>query len=701
MSRGKSSESSCAMLELWRPPADAGGPIGCLATTYTFTPGLFDEQCLARFLEIESDPNREDLAFLLEREGRLGSVYAGVMVDHTQAGVEHSLRWDILPVRIPGGRQHAKLSVLAWSNHIRIIVASANLTEPGYRTNHEVAATIDLSPKEADRELLAQAVAFLRDLLTFVPRGRESTPEVQRADTYLAHVERQAGAWARPRSKGRVRQKFACTLPAAPSGQEGRSSLEEALAICRRRGGSPYEAWIASPFFDADEDMSRVAAALCRLMARGRSREVCFCVPAVLEDGEPAVPRLAAPKAIASTPLKYRGSVTVEILPDFDEDENRRPWHAKMLALLGDTYSALLVGSSNFTSAGMGVTSHRNAEANLVTVAERVAFGREAGNLEAIWPQMEPVDDLDEAEWLGPQRNHDEEENEPGALVPVGILSATYRAGDERQIVVFLVPELLPPEWRIYACGRDERELLNQWSWSDMGSPEAVSLNWPPLQPPDRLLISWDGLEAFLPLNVEDPQQLPPPAELEQMSAADMLWLLAAPDPSAAFRAWARGQQASDTFDTDLDSATPSDLDPLRRHDLQSTFLHRIRRRARMLAQLRSNLQRPVWGRQALEWRLRGMIGIETFAERLVRELDSTDGSADEGLLTLADFLIVLREVDYQPSDDSLTKPEFEEVFRPFLRELAEKLQGQLAARNANVSADLMGFWQRVLEQCR
>ena len=693
--------NSVAMLELWRPPPDSGDPIGCLATTYTFTPGLFDEQCLARFLEIESDPDREDLAFLLEREGRLGSVYAGVMVDHTQAGVEHSLRWDILPVRIPAGRQHAKLSVLAWNNHIRIIVASANLTEPGYRTNYEVAATVELSPKEADRELLAQAVAFLRDLLTFVPRGLESAPEVQRAEVFLAHVERQAETWARPRGKGRVRQQFACTLPAVPLGQGERSSLEEAIAACRRRGGSPDEAWIASPFFDVDDDSGLVAVALCRLMAKSRDRVVCFCVPAVSDHVEIAVPRLAAPKAMASAPLKYGGSVTVEILSDFDEEGNRRPWHAKMLALLGSKYTALLVGSSNFTCAGMGVTSHRNAEANLVTVADRVAFGREAGNLEAIWPEMKRIEDLDEAEWLGSRRDHDEEENESVAIAPVGILSATYQAGDERRIAVFLDLELLPPEWRIHACGQDERELLNQSWWSDMGSPEAVSLNWPPQLPPDRLLVSWNGQEAFLPLNVENPEQLPPPAEIDQMSADDILWILAAADPSAAFRAWASRQQTSDTFDTDLDSATPSDLDPLRRHDLQATFLHRIRRRARTLASLRENLQRPVWGRQGLEWRLRGMIGIETLAERLVRDVDSTDGPADEALLTLADFLIVLREVDYQPSDGSLTKPEFEEVFRPFLGELTEKLQGRLPARHPNVSADLIGFWQRVLEQCR
>ena len=142
MSPRRRRAASGVMLELWRPPENAGEPVGCLASTYTFRPGLFDEQCLARFLEIESEPDREDLAFLLERESRLGSVYAAFLVDHTQAGVEHSLRWDVLPVRVRAGKQHAKLSLLAWSHHIRIIVASANLTEPGYRTNHEVAATV-------------------------------------------------------------------------------------------------------------------------------------------------------------------------------------------------------------------------------------------------------------------------------------------------------------------------------------------------------------------------------------------------------------------------------------------------------------------------------------------------------------------------------------------------------------------------------
>ena len=200
---------------------------------------------------------------------------------------------------------------------------------------------------------------------------------------------------------------------------------------------------------------------------------------------------------------------------------------------------------------------------------------------------------------------------------------------------------------------------------------------------------------------MEDGRDLPPPAQLEQMSADDMLWILAAADPSAAFRAWAKQQQPPDVFDADLDSATPIDLDPLRRFDLHATFLHRIRRRARILAQLRSNLQRPVWGRQALEWRLRGLIGVERLADRLVREIASADGAVDEALLTLADFLIVLRELDYHPSEGTLSKPEFERIFHSFLSELADKLRQEIDGHRSRLSEDVVAFWERVVERCR
>lgn len=689
------------MLDLWRPPKDAGDPIGCLATTYTFAPGLFDEQCLARFLEIESEPNREDLAFLLERESRLGGVYAGVLVDHTQAGVEHSLRWDVLPVRIHGGKQHAKLSLLAWSRHIRIIVASANLTDPGYRSNYEVASAVDFSIQDADADMLADAVGFLQSLILLVPGAAENPPEIQRAGAFLKQVLQLLRQWKPAGRRGNVRQQFVFTLPGTGAGQSERSSLDEAIQACRRRAGSPNEIWVASPFFDLDEDNCRVAAATCKLMARGVKRDISFFVPVVRDEPEADVPRLAAPRSLIVTPTKYQTTVYVNVLPLEDQDRNRRPWHAKMLGMFTDGYSALMVGSSNFTCAGMGVGRFRNAEANLVTIADRNAYSREAGLLDSVWPELNAVEDPDSAEWLGARAENEEEEQAKTPPLPVGFLSATYRAGDQRRILLRLDPAHLPDDWRVYACGQNKPELLSAGLWREGGSQAMVEPAWEPAQPPEKLLVQWGDQEAFLTLNVEDASRLPPPPLLENMSADDMLWILAAVDPSAAFRAWAKQQQPTDLFDTDLDSATPVDLDPLRRYDLQTTFLHRIRRRARVLAQLRANLQRPVSGPQSLEWRLRGMIGIEPLAERLAMELTRSQVAADEALLTLADFMIVLHEVEYQPADGSFSRKAFDDVFQMFLQQLVGKLEQSVEPHGNRISAEAMGFWRRVVKRCQ
>ena len=650
-------------------------------------------------------PTVKNLAFLLERETRLGGVYAGVLVDHTQAGVEHSLRWDVLPVRVRAGKQHAKISLLSWTRRLRIIIASANLTEAGYRRNFEVAAAVDLGPDHADLSMLGDALTFLRRLVAFVPGAADDPPEVHRLRAFLDQVERQAGGWRRPGRGGRVRRQLVFTLPTLPGGsaEGGLSSLEQAVAACRKRGRSPTEARVASPFFDDDDDDtddSRVTAALCKRLGRGMTRDVTFCVPA-LRDGSPsAVPRLMAPRSLARTAEKYQARVVVEMLPHEDDDKNPRPWHAKMLTLRSEAYSALMIGSSNFTCAGMGVTPHRHAEANLLTVVDRVASGRESVRLEAIWPEMKAVADPDAAEWLG-AKPEEEDEQATAAILPVGFLSATYRAGEVRQIVLRLDPAHLPADWRVHACGRDERELLTDATWREAGQPSEIVVDWDPAQPPDRLLVRWAEGEAFVPLNVEDSRALPPPAKLEEMSADEMLWILATVDPSAAFRAWARRQQSSELFDEDVDSATPPDLDPLRRYALQATFLHRIRRRARVLGQLRANLERPVWSRQALEWRLRGLIGVEQLAVRLARELAGAGSATDEALLTLADFLIVLREVDYQPMDGALPKDQFDELFRPFLPEIADRLAQQVNAEKDRLSVDVIGFWDRVVERCR
>jgi hypothetical protein len=91
---------------------------------------------------------------------------------------------------------------------------------------------------------------------------------------------------------------------------------------------------------------------------------------------------------------------------------------------------------------------------------------------------------------------------------------------------------------------------------------------------------------------------------------------------------------------------------------------------------------------------------MRPLADRLVREVVNADGSVAESLLTLADFLIVLREVKYQAAVGALTADEFNEEYRSFLAGMAADMWQQLLPQRERVSADLFSFWERVVTKC-
>lgn len=694
MSPRRKASQSAALLELWRPPKGAGDPIGCLATTYTFQPALYDEQCLARFLEIESEPNREDLSFLLERESRLGSVYAGVLVDHTQAGVEHSLRWDVLPVRVPGGKQHAKLSVLLWARHARVIVSSANLTEQGYRYNFETAAFLDATPDGGNVDAIRDALQFLKTVPGFVAVGTENPVVVQRALQFIKEASRRVEKWTGERRAPGTRQRLVFTVPGRADA--ARSTVDECLDECRSRGGSPFELWVASPFFDDEEAASDLMARVAKGMARQYKKRIDICLPAQ-RDKDVKHPRLLAPKSLWNTASKFADTVNIEMLPAADADRNPRPWHAKLMLLRGDGYVGVLAGSANFTAAAMGTGERRNIEAGLLTVLDR----NDPEPFEELWPDMVAVTDPHAAEWIGRSVEQDEEEKAGQRPVPPGFLLATYFAGAQARIELVVSAGQLPGTWTVRAPGANGEQLFSSDDWLGSGQPACLSRLWTQPGPPEWLIVQWEAYQAPIPINVHDQRDLPPPSQLQHMTADDMLGILAASDPGAAFRVWARARQQDDAFDPELDSASPVDLDPLRLYDLHSTFLHRIRRRARVLAAVRANLQRPASGRQVVEWRLRGLVGIQPLADRLLAEYLGANARSDEALLTLADFLLAMTEVRYETADGAMSRREFDDVYRPFLTELAQRLSTEVASSTNAVSADAVQFWKRVVQRCR
>jgi hypothetical protein len=180
MSRARAKpDTGTRLLDLWTPAPGAGAPVGCVATTFTFDAGHFEEECLARFLQMESDAAGSTEAYLLEREEKLSQVFACVLADqrHVSTDTPRSLRWHLLGVRVPPpGIQHSKLTVLLWEKHLRILIGSANLTEPGYRTNFETVVPFDFSTDHsAPRQIAAQSLDYLEALLSFVPRTGPGT----------------------------------------------------------------------------------------------------------------------------------------------------------------------------------------------------------------------------------------------------------------------------------------------------------------------------------------------------------------------------------------------------------------------------------------------------------------------------------------------------------------------------------------------
>src|SRR5438067_1960664 len=91
--------SSC-----WSPPAtlptgEAGKPLVCVATTYTFHASLLELELLPRFLGLKFDETEAVRAFAVEREQALAIARVFVLVDglHFDAS-QSTLRWAQLPV---------------------------------------------------------------------------------------------------------------------------------------------------------------------------------------------------------------------------------------------------------------------------------------------------------------------------------------------------------------------------------------------------------------------------------------------------------------------------------------------------------------------------------------------------------------------------------------------------------------------------
>jgi hypothetical protein len=382
------------ILDAWVPPEEAGDPVGCVATSFTFSLVLFEQECLGRFLQLETDPAEDGPAHLIEREERLCQIVcAAALVDQHHARGIRSLRWDLLPARLPRGILHAKVSLLLWRNYARLIVASANLTEDGYRRNQEAFAALDyFQGSESPLPALDEILSFLREAVTHVePAAGAPGPAVGRWTGFLDRVSKVTREWGAAEAPRWISQPRAFSVLTGPGHQS-------ALATLRERwpdNGPPSSAFVISPFYDPPEAPNEPAKQLWSLLKQRGDARVEFHVTAEDIPGKKALFVHAPRSLLEAQPTSRSGTETVVSRLKLEEG---RPLHAKCLWLENDNVVLSLIGSSNFTSPGLGLGTTKNLEANLAFAVGQQ--NREACRaLEDAWLDYEEIPENLKLQW--------------------------------------------------------------------------------------------------------------------------------------------------------------------------------------------------------------------------------------------------------------------------------------------------------------
>ena len=302
MGRRSDSDGRGKALDLWQPPSGAGEPRFCVATTFTFVADFFEVECLGRFLQMDTHPHESDsVAYLIEREEKLAGARVCVLVDHHHAAGEKSLRWNLLRVLVPHAIQHAKLALLVWTNCVRVIIGSGNLTKPGYRENLEVFGRLDTGREQAGhRAAILESITFL-ERVTDRALGDEARPGPKRSlrDT-LAAARDSLQNWPHEEpGRARVAPIFGGVGP----------SIFDQLRERRPAGGPPRYAHVVSPFFDADPPTAAVVPALVEGLAKSGDRG-CFFYIAAEPQADGKIRLFAPPGLIEARASTLRHSCT-------------------------------------------------------------------------------------------------------------------------------------------------------------------------------------------------------------------------------------------------------------------------------------------------------------------------------------------------------------------------------------------------------
>jgi hypothetical protein len=621
------------LLDLWSGLPEFGRPIGCVASTFTFDAGHFEEHCLGRFLDMQSDPKQLPVAYAIEREERLIESPAWVFVDRAHAKGERSLRWNLIPVTLPrGGIQHSKLTLLRWEHAARVIISSANLTEEGYRRNQEVAGVLEFSAERGlPGQLLDEVIEFISALQGYAAgKDRPNIGPQARLSSFIQDLR----AWTHRLPETRWQKERAHLVPLLP----GRSAnlLEQMYLLWDGVTGNkpprPNFVEVLSPFYNEGADATRCADALINGLAVRGETTVAFQAAGMRhEDGviEVRLPEVFKRLGTARTIIEFD---YIEERVAVEEREEYRPLHAKGIWMWRGFRALAIFGSSNFTLAGLGLKPNHNIELNLAySIPDTtVPF---AGVAEKAWPDYIVLDDPDAARFkIDADAVDDEVGDEP--LLPAAFGLALYRSLDGQPVLELEIGADAPPGFQVMIA--NGVAITTGAAWRAAGRPHLWVVRSHSDRPPSVLRVEWvaDGnaVKADWPVNVAAIVDLPPPDALRSLTLQELLEVLTSRRPLHAVVSEMIKRRA------ERPAATEAVIDPHAKVDTRGFLLQRMREFSKALEGLQERLSRPVNSLDALEWRLSGPIGPLALADQLVKT------EPDAAAFMIAEIAGVLRD---------------------------------------------------------
>ncbi|MBA5846865.1 hypothetical protein [Gordonia amicalis] len=594
--------------------------MACLATTFTFEPAFFEEDCLSRFLSLPSLPSEGDqitrAVAEFESEERQRDVQVSVLVDRTFSADKRALSWDILPVAVRGGCFHPKVTLLIWEHFMRITVASANLTVAGYRKNIEIAQPLEVhdTVSTVRIEVVEALLDELEHYVTLVspaqaePRARALETVAVARGRLESTVHPANGAFAR--------------IAVAPSRPQGPSPLDQLPRVWS--GPKPLRATVLAPYWDSIAPMPMLTRLRSELTGLPIEEHSLVAVTAV----NPFTNQYDAPSQTRAVATEVRA------FQPFDEE--LRTLHAKVTTVEGRDTVAALIGSSNATAAAFGLANvGGNYECNLwIAAPSQSKTGR---SLRRLIPVGSKIEDADLTEL--PEESDDSEEGPLG--LPLFFSACLLDIADSSIRVCIDTTHEWPSEWRILTPSGATATTSTEWT--EHGRPSEFDVSLPGSDLPNCVIVEWNDQEDIhrcaWALNVIDRRVLPP----SQGSVITLEMILAA---LASGRPISEALERSCRVQT-VTNSTGVDLDPHKRVDDSGFLLRQARFDSAALWNLQRHLALPARSVEAIACRLSGRFGPRKLAEELVSAGESTSRTNDSVLFLIAELALTLANVEW------------------------------------------------------